>query len=706
MEKNRPRDRCALQTGAFCSAVALLAMFSLGARASRNNTSTVGNSQRDLRLEHVAPSIVTTPPDCPLLGGCEAWSTAYDGPANGLDTSRNFDYAVHSVVLSPDDSRVFEIGYSWGGDPASGGTHYDFITIAHDATTGSRLWTARYNGPGNSQDQALSIAASPDGRRVYVTGTSIGDGTSYDYATVAYDAASGAQLWVSRYNGSGNAADQAWSLAVSPDGRRVFVTGYSWGGDPAAGGTHYDYATVAYDADTGSQLWVTRYNSSSNKEDRARWIAVSPDGERVYVTGKSVDLVTDADYATIAYNAVTGDQIWAARYDGAAGYDEATQVAVDPDGNTIYVTGQSTGIRTSSDYATVSYDASTGAERWAARYDGGDPLSTNIVDVAQGLAVSHDGHVYVTGYSNNDYATVAYDATTGAQQWVARFDGNAPVPLNDTDEGFALVVSPDNSKVYITGTSFSENTNWDIVTIGYDATTGAQQWVTRFDGTEHFQDAAFGLALSRDGSRLYVQGESWHNTTSGTGDLATVAYFGIQPPLLILESIVSRKAHGAAGIFDVDLPLSGQPGVECRSGGSNGDHTMIFTFSNPLTSVASATVTSGTGQVHDSAIDATDPHNYIVNLTGLTNAQRIAVSLTNVTDSMGNSSSTVSASMGVLVGDVSDNGVVSNTDVASVKAQVAAPVTASNFRNDVNANGTISNSDVSATKAQVGTMLP
>jgi hypothetical protein len=31
---------------------------------------------------------------------------------------------------------------------------------------------------------------------------------------------------------------------------------------------------------------------------------------------------------------------------------------------------------------------------------------------------------------------------------------------------------------------------------------------------------------------------------------------------------------------------------------------------------------------------------------------------------------------------------------------------ASNFRNDVNANGVVSNTDVSTTKAQVGTQLP
>jgi hypothetical protein len=62
--------------------------------------------------------------------------------------------------------------------------------------------------------------------------------------------------------------------------------------------------------------------------------------------------------------------------------------------------------------------------------------------------------------------------------------------------------------------------------------------------------------------------------------------------------------------------------------------------------------------------------------------------------------------MGVLMGDVTANGSVSNTDVAAVKVAAAAPVTASNFRNDVKGNGIISNTDVSATKARVGSSLP
>jgi hypothetical protein len=171
------------------------------------------------------------------------------------------------------------------------------------------------------------------------------------------------------------------------------------------------------------------------------------------------------------------------------------------------------------------------------------------------------------------------------------------------------------------------------------------------------------------------------------------------------SAVVSRKTHGSAGTFDVDLPLTGTAGVECRTGGVNGDYMIVFSFANALTNVGGTGVTSGTGTVSSSAIGS-DAHEYIVNLTGVANAQVITVGLTNVTDSAGSSAGGISASMGVLLGDTTGNAIVSNSDVASVKSQVAAAVSSSNFRNDVNVNGTISNTDVSATKTRVGTSLP
>ena len=79
---------------------------------------------------------------------------------------------------------------------------------------------------------------------------------------MAYSAATGARLWVKRYNGPASKADRAASVAVSPGGTRVFVTGSSETSTPSVEhpGFYDDYATVAYDAATGAQLWVKRYN--------------------------------------------------------------------------------------------------------------------------------------------------------------------------------------------------------------------------------------------------------------------------------------------------------------------------------------------------------------------------------------------------------------------------------------------------------------
>ena len=175
-------------------------------------------------------------------------------------------------------------------------------------------------------------------------------------------------------------------------------------------------------------------------------------------------------------------------------------------------------------------------------------------------------------------------------------------------------------------------------------------------------------------------------------------------PGVPLMRIVSRKTHGSAGTFDIDL--TNGHGIECRGGGTNGDYTLVFTFTNPIANVAGASVAAGTGSVSSSNIDTNDAHNYIVNLTGVTNAQVITLSLSNITDSVGNFSSALSASMGVLIGDVNASGRVDAADVSLVRQQTLQPVTSSNFREDVNASGRIDAADVSIARQQTLTALP
>jgi hypothetical protein len=110
--------------------------------------------------------------------------------------------------------------------------------------------------------------------------------------------------------------------------------------------------------------------------------------------------------------------------------------------------------------------------------------------------------------------------------------------------------------------------------------------------------------------------------------------------------------------------------------------------------------------VSSSNIDPNDSHNYILNLTGVTNAQTITINLANVTDSAGDFSGGVSASMGVLVGDVNASGRVDAADVSQVRQQTLQPIDATNFRNDVNTSGRIDAADVSVVRQQTLTSLP
>ena len=169
---------------------------------------------------------------------------------------------------------------------------------------------------------------------------------------------------------------------------------------------------------------------------------------------------------------------------------------------------------------------------------------------------------------------------------------------------------------------------------------------------------------------------------------------------LQLISAVSRKTQRRAGTFDVNLPLTGTAGVECRDGG--GTYSLVFTFTTNVVS-GSASVTSGTGSAGTPTFSGTT---MTVPLSGVTDVQTITVTLNGVTDTSSQVLPPTPVSANMLIGDVNGDKTVNTTDVTLTKGQIGVPVTSSNFRDDVNVNGTITSADSKQVKSNVGHSLP
>jgi sugar lactone lactonase YvrE len=359
--------------------------------------------------------------------GQEKWADVYRSSSNTGQRDRGTRIAV-----SPDGSKVFVTGEGQCPSGCGGGGFFGYSTIAYDASTGQRLWSTPYaeDGPG-----AYSIVVSPDGSKVFVNGGSGSFGT----ATVAYDASTGSQLYVIQNTGS----LVPWkALAVSPDSSTVYVA--------TTDGGQCGFQFEAYDSSDGTPRWTAAYPDCGLDQNLA--IALSLDGSTLYAAGYG-----NSGFATVAYDASTGGQLWASvtnqlRFNG----DSEPSVAVSPDGTKVFALGYADCTPSCSDQAlvTVGYDASSGSQLWISRYKSGArnyPLD---------LAVSGDGsQVFVTGQEEMpcyspctttqvNAPLVAYDPGTGTEDWVTDYQNNS---------SFALAASPDGSNVYVAGTFTTES---------------------------------------------------------------------------------------------------------------------------------------------------------------------------------------------------------------------------------------------------------
>ena len=163
-----------------------------------------------------------------------------------------------------------------------------------------------------------------------------------------------------------------------------------------------------------------------------------------------------------------------------------------------------------------------------------------------------------------------------------------------------------------------------------------------------------------------------------------------------LISAASRLTHSTAGTFDVNMPLSGVSGVECRSATT---YNAVFTFDAPVTS-GQVTVTGGTATVGAVTFSG---NSMTAQLTGVTTAEVVTLHTQNIN---GDGLPHGDVPFGFLVADANASRVVDKPDQTLVQGQLNQTVTSSNFREDLNADGLINNTDLNLVRTNKGHSIP
>lgn len=400
-------------------------------------------------------------------------------------------------------------------------------------------WTATYDGSKSLMDLPHDMATDSDGN-IYVTGTS--DGTTI--RVLKYDS-SGMEQWTVSYDTDGVLSKD---MTVDAEGNVYVLAGcYISGG--------WNNSVILKYSPAGDELWVKTVTGIGFS---AICQYLDDDGNTYLYTTGGIANSSSSDYITMKYMASDNSDAWAEPlvYNGTGGStDFPTAMTVDSDGN-VFVTGNSRGVDTGQDIATVEYDKD-GIEQWTARYAGPDTSTDAVLDIGidsaggvfitgsvkgtptgmltvkyspaggqewaqidtdgyygYGLAIDSADNVIVTGSGR----TVKYNAS-GVRQWA----------VTDADAGTTqkIAVDADDNVVvlgYINTTGVMND--FDYATVMYNA-DGVQQWVQNYASINNGREENKALLVYADGSsqsHIVVTGASGPMNGSYRPDFATVQY--------------------------------------------------------------------------------------------------------------------------------------------------------------------------------------
>ena len=224
------------------------------------------------------------------------------------------------------------------------------------------------------------------GGNAYLAFNSIGDGQ--DIQLHKYSPG-GALLWARGISTGYFANDIATSLALSPDGTDVVLTG-----DIAGGAA---WITAVYDTSTGTRRWLV------NAPEGTAALDVVVDANRVYVTGQG-NVGTSGFLTVIAYDRATGTRLWRTDANPPTCCAYGSRIALASDGSLVVAGSTSSGGYI--DWWIVSMDTN-GVVKWQTRRDralSGDEIPATVFVLADGtIVVSGTGGPVIRDILGNQF---------------------------------------------------------------------------------------------------------------------------------------------------------------------------------------------------------------------------------------------------------------------------------------------------------------
>ncbi|SOE20259.1 6-phosphogluconolactonase, cycloisomerase 2 family [Spirosomataceae bacterium TFI 002] len=344
---------------------------------------------------------------------------------DGTGGVNNLDGAT-GVAVSPDGKNVYVAS-----------VNDDALTVFdRNVLTGGLSFKQDFKdgtGEVNNLNGARGLAVSPDGKQVYVVSSIDASLTVFDR-----DGLTGALSFKQDFKdavGRVNNLRGAGGVAVSPDGKQVYVVSYT------------DDALTVFDRDvlTGDLRFKEDFideTRGANNLNGAIGVSVSPDGKQVYV-------VSELDHALTVFdrNVLTGGLSFKQDFKDGSGevnnLNGAGSVVVSPDGKQVYV------VSVNDDALTVfDRDVGTGVLTFKEDFIDGIGEVKNLNGL-RSVAVSQDGkQVYVVSANDASLTVFERDAGTGDLTFKEDFkDGTGDV--NNLNSARGVVVSPDGKNVYV-----------------------------------------------------------------------------------------------------------------------------------------------------------------------------------------------------------------------------------------------------------------